>query len=372
VTHYGDYQTEIYLNGTLGQRPRFPLTYPDLEAAAEAALTPEAFGYVAGSAGLERTAAANVAAFERWQIVPRHLRGVAERDLAVEVCGTAMPAPVLLAPVGVLGIVHPSAELAVASAAAGLGLTQVLSTVSSFAMEEVATAVSDGGTGWFQLYWPADRDVAASFVHRAEAAGFKALVVTLDTWQLAWRPRDLAQAYLPFLSALGVGNYFSDPAFLAGLDKPPAEDQTTAIMRWLGMFGDASLTWDDLAWLRSTTSLPIILKGVCHPDDARAALDAGVDGIIVSNHGGRQVDGDLPVIFDSGIRSGADVVKALALGARAAMVGRPYVWGLAVGGEEGVRHVLRSLLAEVDLTMALAGHATPATLEPSILVRASD
>jgi lactate 2-monooxygenase len=392
VAGYADFQNEIYLNGMGGQRPRFPLTYPDLEAAAEAVLTPEAFGYVAGSAGLERTARANTDAFGRWQIVPRHLRGVTSRDLAADVCGTAMPAPVILAPIGVLGIVHPEAEVAVARAVASLGLTQTLSTVSSFSMEEVASALApagDGpaGAGWFQLYWPSDRDVAASFVQRAEAAGYRALVVTLDTWQLAWRPRDLRQAYLPFLSALGMGNYFSDPAFRALLDRAPEEDPTAAVVRMLGMFGDASLTWDDLAWLRQATSLPILLKGICHPDDARAAVDAGVDGIIVSNHGGRQVDGaqpaldalpvvkaaagDLPVVFDSGIRSGADVVKALALGASAAMLGRPYVWGLALGGEDGVRHVLRSVLADLELTLGLAGHASAASLGPSALARPS-
>jgi lactate 2-monooxygenase len=382
---FGDYQSEIYLQGMMGEPPRFPIAYPDLEAAAERALTPEAFAYVAGSAGLERTAEANVAAFRRWQIVPRHLRGPDPRTLSVELLGTPMSAPVLLAPVGVLGIIHPEAELAVARAAAGMGLTQVLSTVSSFAMEEVAGALTTSGSGWFQLYWPRDRDVAASLVQRAQVAGYRALVVTLDTWQLAWRPRDLGRGYLPFLSALGVGNYFSDPAFLAGLAAPVEEDRTGAILRWLGMFGDPTLTWADLAWLRSQTSLPILLKGICHPDDARRALDAGVDGIIVSNHGGRQLDGaqpaidalpmvadaagHLPVVFDSGIRCGSDIVKALALGARAVMIGRPYVWGLALGGEEGVRHVLRCLLAELDLTLGLAGHAGPGTLDRSVLVR---
>jgi lactate 2-monooxygenase len=382
---FGDYQAEIYLQAMMGERPRFPIAYPELEAAAQRALTPEAYAYVAGSAGLERTADANVAALQRWQIVPRHLRASDPRTLAVELCGTTMPAPVLLAPVGVLGIIHPEAELAVARAVAALGLTQVLSTVSSVALEEVASTLAPGGSGWFQLYWPKDRGVAASLVQRAQAAGYRAVVVTLDTWQLAWRPRDLQRGYLPFLSALGVGNYFSDPAFLAGLAAPVDEDRTGAILRWLGMFGDPTLTWADLAWLRTQTSLPILLKGICHPDDARLAREAGADGIIVSNHGGRQLDGaqpaidalpnvvgaagDLPVLFDSGVRSGADIFKALALGARAVMVGRPYVWGLALGGEDGVRQVLRCLLAELDLTMGLAGHASPATVDRSVLVR---
>lgn len=380
--HFGDFQFELYV---AGEAPRWPVRFEGWEHHARQALTPEAFGYVAGSAGRERTAAANLAAFDQWQLVPRHLRGVAERDLSTTVAGTDMPAPVLLAPVGVLGIVHPDAEIAVARAAASVGLPMVLSTVSSASMEAVAAALDEGGgRGWFQLYWPRDRDVAASFVHRAEAAGYTALVVTLDTWALAWRPTDLDRAYLPFLTGQGMGTYFSDPAFLAGLAASPEQDQAAAVLRWAGMFGDPSLTWDDLAWLREQTSLPIILKGICHPDDGRAGLDAGVDALIVSNHGGRQVDGarpaldclpevavaagDVPVLFDSGIRCGADIAKALALGAAAVLVGRPYVYGLAMGGEEGVRHVLRCLLAELDLTLALSGHATPATLTPDVLV----
>lgn len=387
MPHLGDWQFELYLAGAGGEAPRWPVAFAGWEAAAEAAMAPEAFGYVAGSAGAERTARANVAAFERWQLVPRHLRGVAERDLSTEVLGTPMAAPVLLAPIGVLGIVHSGAELAVARAAASVGVPMCLSTVSSHSQEAVAGELAaGGGHGWYQLYWPRDRDVAASFVHRAEAAGYRALVVTLDTWALAWRPRDLDRGYLPFLSGQGMGTYFTDPAFLAGLDRPPEEDLGAAVLRWAGMFGDPSLTWADLAWLRAQTALPIVVKGVCHPDDAREALDAGVDGIIVSNHGGRQVDGaraaldclpevvmaagDVPVLFDSGVRTGSDIATALALGARAVLVGRPYAYGLGMGGEDGVRHVLRCLLAELDLTMALAGHASPTTLTPEVVVRA--
>jgi lactate 2-monooxygenase len=391
VAHYGDFQLEIYLAGLSGEVPHLPITAAELEAAAREVLTPEAYGYVAGSAGTEATADANLDALDRWQLVPRHLRGVAHRDLGTELLGRTLPAPVLLAPVGVLGIVHPDAELAVARAAAAVGVAMVLSTVASFSLEDVAaelraSATPDGPVphGWFQLYWPRQRDVAASFVGRAEAAGYEAIVVTLDTWQLAWRPRDLTNAYLPFLTAQGMGTYFSDPAFRAGLDRPPEEDPGAAVTAWAGMFGDPSLTWADLAWLREQTSLPIVLKGICHPDDARQAADAGMDALIVSNHGGRQVDGarpaidclpdvvgasgDLPVLFDSGIRSGSDVVKALALGARAVLLGRPYVYGLALGGADGVLHVLRCLLAEVDLTLGLCGHRTPSSLSPDDVV----
>jgi isopentenyl diphosphate isomerase/L-lactate dehydrogenase-like FMN-dependent dehydrogenase len=294
-----------------------------------------------------------------------------------------MPAPIVLAPVGVQGIVHADAELAVARAAAGLRVPFTLSTVSSYRLEDVAEAAGDS-PHWFQLYWPGDPDVAASLLGRARAAGFTALVLTLDTFSLAWRPRDLAAAYLPFLQRLGLANYESDPAFLAGLERSPDDDPTMSILRWLSMFGDPSKTWADLPWLREHWDGPIVLKGVLHPDDARRAADAGMDGVIVSNHGGRQVDGSIAsldalpdvvaavgdqveVLFDSGIRTGSDVVKALALGARAVLLGRPYVYGLGLGGEAGVRHVLRSLLAELDLAMALSGCASVADLDSRLL-----
>jgi lactate 2-monooxygenase len=382
---FASYQNEIYVAGLAGTLPEHPLTYPDLERRAKEVLEPGPFGYVAGGAGSEDTMRANRDAFARWRIVPRMLRDVATRDLSTTVLGTPMPAPVLLAPVGVMSIVHPDGELAVARAARALGVPMVLSTASSYPMEEVAAANGDGPR-WYQLYWPGDPDLAASFLKRAEAAGFTAVVVTLDTWLLAWRPRDLRGAYLPFLRAIGIANYLSDPVFRAGLAKPPEEDQQAAILRFLAVFSDPSVTWERLAFLREHTRLPIVLKGILHPDDARKALDHGVDGLIVSNHGGRQVDGaiasldalqpvveavgkKLAVLFDSGIRGGADAFKALALGAQAVLVGRPYVWGLAVGGEAGVRSVLRSLLAELELTLALSGHASLGEIGPSALTR---
>jgi lactate 2-monooxygenase len=379
----------MYLAGLGGQVPPYPLTADGLEAAAREVLSPEAYAYVAGSAGSEATARANRAAFERWLIRPRLMTGVVARDLSIDVCGTALPAPVLLAPIGAIGTVHAEGELAVARAAASVGLPMILSTMASHPLEEVAEVLagaSPAGTGWFQLYWPKDRDVALSLVGRAERAGFRALVVTLDTWALAWRPRDLQGGYLPFLRGVGIANYLSDPAFRAGLSRPPEDDLDAAVMHWAAMFGNPALTWADIAWLREQTSVPILVKGVGHPDDARAAIDAGVAGIVVSNHGGRQVDGargaldclpdvcavagETPVLFDSGIRSGADIVKALALGARAVLIGRPYVYGLALGGAAGVRHVLRSLLGELDLTVALSGHATVASLARDMLVPA--
>src|SRR3954449_3954552 len=368
---FANYQNEIYLSGLAGQVPDLPCELVSLEHLAKERFTPESFGYVAGSAGTEGTARANRAAFDRWRIVPRFLRDVSARDLSTTILGTPFPAPVALAPVGVQGIVHPDAELAVARAAASLRVPMVLSTVSSYRMEEVAEAGGDSPR-WFQLYWPRDRYVASSLIGRAKAAGFAALVVTLDTFILAWRPRDLSAAYLPFLQRMGLANYESDPAFLAGLEKSPEDDPGASVLRWMSMFGDPTNTWDDLVWLRDQWDGPIVLKGVLHPEDARQAAAAGIDGVVVSNHGGRQIDGEIAsldalpgvveavgdrmaVLFDSGIRTGSDVVKALALGAKAVLVGRPYVYGLGLGGEDGVRHVLRSLLAELDLTMALAG-----------------
>ena len=385
-----NFQNEIYLNGLLGAgTPDYPVDVHALQQAAHEVMTPEAIGYVTGSAGAEDTYRANREAFDRWRLVPRMLRGIpGVRDLATTVLGTSMPAPVLLAPIGVLEIVHPEAELAVARAAAGLGLPFILSTAASNTLEAVAAeadSVQAGAPKWYQLYWPNDRELAASFVRRAEAAGYEAVVFTMDTWQLGWRPRDLQTAYLPFLQAQGVANYFTDPVFRAGLEKSPEDDQGPAVMKFLGLFSDPSLTWDDLAWLREQTTLPIVLKGVQHPDDVRRAADAGVQAVVCSNHGGRQVDGaigslealpavveaagDLPVLFDSGVRTGADAAKALALGAQAVLLGRPYVYGLALGGAEGVMHALRCFLADFDLQLGLSGHRTPAELSHESLQR---
>jgi lactate 2-monooxygenase len=383
---FASYQNEIYLNGMAGITPSLPCEPAQLEDLAKERFAPQPFGYVAGSAGTESTARANRAAFDRWRIVPRFLRDVSTRDLSTTVLGTAFPAPVALAPVGVQGIVHDEAELAVARAASSLRVPMVLSTVSTYRMEEVAEACGDSPR-WFQLYWPRDRDVAASLIGRAKAAGFAALVVTLDTFILAWRPRDLSAAYLPFLQRLGLANYESDPAFLAGLEKSPEEDPGASVLRWMSMFGDPSNTWDDLAWLRDQWDGPIVLKGVLHPEDARRAADAGMDGVVVSNHGGRQIDGEIAsldalpgvveavgdrmaVLFDSGIRTGSDIVKAVALGAQAVLVGRPYVYGLGLGGEKGVHHVLRGLLAELDLSLALAGCRSVADVTSDLLAKA--
>jgi isopentenyl diphosphate isomerase/L-lactate dehydrogenase-like FMN-dependent dehydrogenase len=385
---FANAQYEIYLQGIAGKVPEFPITYRQMERKAKKLLSAGAYGYVAGGAGAEATMAANRRAFERWKIVPRMFRDIAVRDMRTELLGTSMAAPLMLAPIGVQSIIHPEGELATARAAAEVGVPHILSTASSHAMEEVGEAAGDGPR-WYQLYWPNDPDLAASFLERAEKAGYTAVVVTLDTWLLAWRPRDLEQAYLPFLKGIGTANYFSDPVFRSGLEKPPEEDLQAAVGHWIGKYSDPTVTWERLSMLREATELPIVLKGIQHPDDARRAADEGVDGIIVSNHGGRQVDGaigsldalpgivdavpdEFPVLFDSGVRSGADAFKALALGARAALIGRPFVWGLAVGGQAGVKHVMRGLLAELDLTLALAGYTSFDDVRADALTRVNE
>lgn len=376
-------QLQIYQAGLKGASPALPVSPLLLEQKAKEVLEPRAYDYVAGAAGGERTARANLEAFYRWRIVPRMLRDVSQRDLTIQLLGRTLPAPVLLAPVGVQGIIHAEAELATARAAASLGIPSVLSTLSSRPLEPVAQACGDAPR-WFQLYWTTHPEVTASLLRRAEAAGYSALVVTLDTSILGWRERDLQHPYLPFLQAEGLANFFTDPVFRSLLPRPPQEDPVAAVRLWAGICSNTALTWDDLSFLRRHTRLPILLKGILHPEDAQRALDAGMDGLIVSNHGGRQVDGAiaaldalpavvralnrrLPVLFDSGIRRGADAIKALALGAQAVLLGRLYVWGLALGGEMGVREVLLNFLADLDLTLALSGYCSCRELDEKAL-----
>ncbi len=386
MTHFGDHQVSIYAAGMLaGQTPAWTTDLASLERHAAEVLPPEALGYIVPSAGGGSTARANVAAFEQWRIVPRMLRDHATRDLSTEVLGTPMAAPVLLGPVGVQTLAHPEGELATARAAAAQGLTYVHSTQAGHSIEQAAEANGDGER-WFQLYWPTNDELCESFLSRAQASGYSTLVLTLDTTLLGWRPKDLDRGYLPFLANQGIANYTSDPVFSAMLDKPAEEDPATAGLAFAGVFPNPGLSWEQLPWLRERWDSPIVLKGVQHVDDARRAVDAGVQGIVVSNHGGRQVDGavasldvlpgiaeavgeQLTVLFDSGVRSGPDVLKALALGADAVLLGRPYLYGLALGGQEGVEHVLRCLLAELDLTMGNAGCSTLADLVPDLLTR---
>ena len=370
-------QNSIYLSGGA----EWPITAADWEERARETLEPGPFGYIAGGAGTEATMRANLEAFERRRLRPRMLAGNVERDLSVEVLGLRSPVPFLLAPIGVLSIAHAEAELGVARAACATGVPMILSSAASSSLEDVAAELGDSPR-WYQLYWFNDRELVGSIVDRAGASGYTAIVVTLDTLMLGWRPRDLRLGYLPFLQGEGLAQFFSDPAFRSWLDEPPEDDVATASLRALSVFSNLGLTWVDLAWLRERTELPILVKGVLTAEDAQIALEHGVDGIVVSNHGGRQVDGsvaaldalvevrdavgaDATVLMDSGIRTGSDVLKAVALGADAVLLGRPYAYGLAVGGAAGVEAVIRQLAAEIDITLALIGARSVRELDRS-------
>ena len=385
MSHFGDFQNEIYRDGLRGVLPRLPVDFALLERKAAAALPASVLSYVQGGCGDEFTQNQNARAFHHWGLIPRMMVDCTTRDLSTELFGLKLPTPIFLSPIGVLGLCTPDGhgDLAVARASAQTGVPMVASTLSNDALETVAGYL--GNTpGFFQLYTPKDKGLAEDLVHRAETAGYKGLVVTLDTWVTGWRPRDLNAANFPQLRGHVLENYFTDPCFRALLAKPPEEDLPAAVAQWAQTFGKV-LTWADLPWLRSLTKLPLLLKGICHPDDARRALDGGADGIYCSNHGGRQANGGVaaidmlpavveacgekPVLFDSGVRSGSDVVKALAMGARAVGIGRPYAYGLALDGTAGVVHVLRSLLAEADLLMAVDGFPTLAALRQAGVIR---
>ena len=384
---YGDFQFEIYGAGTQGVLPRYPVDFATLERKAAEALPDWILSYVAGGCGDEHTQRANATAFQKWGLVPRMCNGSYDRDLSVELFGMHLPTPIFTAPIGVIGICAQDfhGDLAVARAAARTGVPVVQSTLSMDPIETLAPALGDT-PGFFQLYTPNDRDLALSFIRRAETAGYRALVVTLDTWVTGWRPRDLNRANFPQLRGYCLTNYFTDEHFLKRLDKKPEDDIRAAAWEWAKVFGN-SLSWDDIRWIREATKLPLVLKGISHPEDVRKAIDLGADGIYCSNHGGRQANGglpaldtlpdvveaagDVPVLFDSGVRSGTDVIKALALGATAVGIGRPYAYALAVGGEDGVVHQLRSILAEADLLMAIDGYPAIADLRADAIRRTS-
>ena len=387
MAHFGDYQNMIYAGGLAGVQPSWPVDFATLKQRAEAAMPPSVLNYVQGGCGDERTQDENARAFHDWGIIPRMMVDCTTRDLSVSAFGMKLSSPLFMAPIGVTGICTQDGhgDLAAARASAATGVPLVASTLSNDSLEDVKVACGDT-PALFQLYTPRDKDVAASLVSRAEKAGYKAIVVTLDTWVTGWRPRDLNVSNFPQLRGHVLTNYFVDPAFRKLLDKSPEEDLRAAIGAWGATFGKV-LTWDDLPWLKSLTSLPIVLKGVCHPDDARRAIDGGADGIYVSNHGGRQANGGIaaidmlpavaqavagrvPVLFDSGVRSGSDVAKAVALGADFVGLGRPYSYGLALGGAEACAHVLKCILAEADLLMAVNGLPTLKALRDAGAVRA--
>jgi lactate 2-monooxygenase len=377
---------EIYLQGAMsGAKPIVPISFAELEAKAREKLTPEAYAYIACGAGFEHTVGENNAAFDRWRIVPRMLRDVSSRDLSIELFGRKLNTPLLVAPIGVQELAHADADLATAKAAAAERVPMIFSNQASVPMEETAAVMRDQPR-WFQLYWSKSDELVANLVRRAEACGCDAIVVTLDTTLLGWRTRDLDYAYLPFLRGMGIAQYTSDPVFRAMLKKPPEEDLLSAATLFTTIYSNPAITWEKLKFLRDHTTKPILLKGINHPDDARQALDYGIDGIVVSNHGGRQVDGAraaldsldeiaqaigsrVPLLFDGGIRGGAGIFKALALGATAVCIGRPYVYGLALAGGAGVRAVLRNMIADFDLTMATAGCASIAEINRDMLVQ---
>lgn len=379
MPHYGDYQNAIYFAGLSGIVPEWPVDHATLRARAEAHWSPSVRDYVQGGCGDERTQDSNATAFAHWGMVPRMMVDTATRDLSATLFGHSLPSPLFMAPIGVNGICTDDGhgDLAAAQASAITGVPFCASTLANDPLEAVRAACGEV-PALFQLYTSRNPDVAASIVARAEAAGYAALVVTLDTWVTGWRPRDLNTGNFPQLRGHVLANYFTDPAFRALLPRPPEEDPQAAVATWAATFGRV-LTWDDMAWLRSLTTLPIVLKGICHPDDARRAIDCGADGIYVSNHGGRQANGGVPAIdllpdiadavggrvpllFDSGVRSGTDVVKAVALGADFVGLGRPYCYGLALGGAAGCAHVLKCVLAEADLLMAVNGWPTLAAV----------
>jgi isopentenyl diphosphate isomerase/L-lactate dehydrogenase-like FMN-dependent dehydrogenase len=410
-------QARIYRDGALGRRPVVPADFETLERRARAKASVRAWAYCAGGAGEGATMRANRAAFERWAIVPRMLRDVSDRDLTVELFGRTIPAPVLFAPVGASVLLHPEGDRAIARAAAALGLPYVFSNQASWSMEECVAVMGDSPR-WFQLYWSTDEDLVDSFLARAAAVGCEAIVVTLDTTMLGWRPQDLNLGSLPFARAEGIAQYLSDTRFweLVRTRKPAAAadvevtlgairtlvaisrkvpgsflsnlrspEPRAAVDTFLNTYSRPSLTWADIEGLRERTDLPILLKGVLHPDDARRAAAAGVDGIVVSNHGGRQVDGaiasldalvdiapaadGLTVLLDSGVRTGSDVFKALALGADAVLIGRPHIYGLALDGADGARDAVSNIVAELDLTLGLSGQTSVRALDSALLKR---
>ena len=428
-------QNEIYQAGVHGRKPLVPTNFQELERRARAAMSDRAWAYIAGGAGDGATMTANRAALDRWAIVPRVLRDVSHRSLETELFGDRLPAPVLFSPVGAGALVAPRADVHIGHAAAELGVPYIFSNQGSAPMEEVAAHMdrvqmdrmrssapdTSGAPRWFQLYWSVDEDLVDSLLARAEAIGASAVAVTLDTTMLGWRPQDLNIGSLPFAQGEGIDQYTSDRRFreivaeriaaVTDAERPEislgaiktlfsiarnapgsllrnltSPEPRTAVQTFLDIYSRPSLNWSDIAGLRERTRLPIVLKGILHPDDARQAVDVGVDGIIVSNHGGRQVDGAIgsvdalpdvvaavdgriKVLVDSGITSGADVFKSLALGADAACIGRPHMYGLALAGADGARDVMANIIAELDLTLGLSGHTSVADLDIDALRR---
>ncbi len=412
-------QFEVYVGGARGSYPAVPVSFARLEQAARSRMSPEGFAYVAGGAGTEETMRENRAAFERWRIVPRMLHDVSSRDTSLEVLGTRLPSPFVLCPIGVLEMAHRDADVAVARAAAAEGIPFVFSNQASRPMEETARAMGDAPR-WFQLYWSTSNELVASLVSRAEACGCSAIVLTLDTTMLGWRVRDLDLAYLPFLRGKGIAQYTSDPVFVDALQETLRQAHlrpAASASRRSGRSGSSPARIRHAPAgppfrARASRSAPVrrdVLATVAlvgrprlparadaapdppegHPAPARrgarrsstawtgswSRTTAGARSTARSRRwtrcraSSRPSAGRVPVLLDSGVRSGADVFRALALGAAAVGLGRPYVWGLAAGGQEGVREVIRNLRADFDLTMGLAGCASVREIGRDSVVR---
>ncbi len=378
-------QMNFYQSGDQAAR-LLPVSFEQWEQRAKETLAAAPFGYVYGAAGAGDTHRSNVDAFRKYRLRPRVCCDIMQCDLNIALLGNTLPVPILLAPIGVNTILHPDGELAPARAAAKLNVPYILSNVSSHSLEKVASVMGDR-VRWFQLYPPKNHELTASLLNRAEAAGYSAIVVTVDSTLLGWRETDLRNAYLPFLTGQGMGNYFSDPVFRAMLKEPPERNVKTAVLKALEEGNNTCFTWKELDFVREHTKLPVLIKGITHPADAQMAMDHGVDGIVVSNHGGRQLDGAIatldalpmiaeavrgrvPLLLDSGVRRGADVLKAIALGASAVLVGRPYAYALAVAGESGVHEVLQNLIAETELQLAISGRSAISDVDRSLVIEA--
>jgi len=377
--NFGDFQLGVYADAVKGVNSRYPFDYQSIERKAAQALPDWVYRYVSAAAGDGRTQRANIAAYSRYGIVPRMMVSPPERDLSIDLFGKHLESPIFMCPIGLIGLCAPDfqGDLAAARASAETGVPFTLSTFSQTPLENVIKQTGTTPT-FFQLYLPGDRELAASLIHRAESAGYSALVVTVDSWTLGYRPADLERGNFPQFRGYCMENYYSDENFTKHLAKPPHEDQPAALRHYAKIFAHP-LSWEDLRWIRSQTTLSIAVKGIQHPDDARLAIDNGADVLYCTNHGGRQANsgistlqvlpgvvaaaGSTPVMFDSGVRNPTDVVVALALGATAVGVGRPYAYALSYGGTESLTHYLKTFLAELDLCLAICGFKDIASLK---------
>ncbi|MBM7541019.1 alpha-hydroxy-acid oxidizing protein [Amphibacillus cookii] len=348
----------------------YPFSYQDWELRCQEQLDHGPFGYVRSGSGAETTLGQNDRAFERLALVPKVLKDVIKRDLSISLFNRHHPFPFLMAPVGFQAIIHPEGEKASARAARDQGVPYIASTVSSTSIEEISDIMGDN-PHYFQLYWPNDQAVAESFIKRAEAVGYHGIVVTVDTPFLGWREVDMTNQYFPMQTGEGIANFMTDPVFNQRYNPDSLLSQAEIIASIKSILFKQNLTWENIKWLQEITDLPIILKGILHLDDAKQAAEIGVDGIIVSNHGGRQLDGvisglealpaiveavqdKVAILVDGGIRRGTDILKAFALGANGVLLGRPYVYGL-IDGQYGVTAVLNNLIKDLDTSLAIVG-----------------